>query len=42
MRVIRLALKCIWHSLKIPNDPFYTQDVNFWNMPVRKKEKQYQ
>ena len=38
IRIIRLALKSIWYSLKIPNDPFYTKDVNFWNIPIRKKK----
>jgi hypothetical protein len=39
IRIIRLALKSIWYSLKVPNDPFYTKNVNFWNIPIRKKKK---
>jgi hypothetical protein len=38
IRIIRLALKSIWYSLKVQNDPFYTKNVNFWNIPIRKKK----
>jgi len=39
IRIIGLALKSIWYSLKVPNDPFYTKNVNFWNIPIRKNKK---
>lgn len=41
IRLIKLSLKCIWHALTAPNDPFHNKEVNFWNMPVRKREKRF-
>jgi len=38
---MRLALKSVWYALIIPNDPYHEKKVNFWNMPVRKRERQY-
>jgi len=41
IRLIRFALKSVWFALTTPNDPYHTKEVNFWNMPVRKRERQY-
>lgn len=41
IRLVRLALKSVWYALTIPNDPLHEKEVNFWNMPVRKRQRQY-
>jgi len=41
IRLIRLVVKSVWYALTIPNDPYHEKEVNFWNMPVRKRERQY-
>jgi len=41
IRMIRLAIKCVWHALTTPNDPYHEKQVNFWNIPVRKRQRQY-
>ena len=42
IRLTRLALKSVWYALTIPNDPYHEKEVNFWNMPKRKKESERQ
>jgi hypothetical protein len=42
LRLVRLALKSVWYALTIPNDPYYEKKVNFWNMPIRKSERERQ
>jgi hypothetical protein len=39
IRLVRLSLKSVWYALTIPNDPHHEKEVNFWNMPLRKKRK---
>jgi hypothetical protein len=41
IRLIRLTIKSVWFALTIPNDPYHEKEVNFWNMPIRKREKQF-
>jgi len=41
IRLMRLVLKSVWYALTIPNDPYIQKKVNFWNMPVRKRERGY-
>jgi hypothetical protein len=41
IRFIRFSLKCVWYALTTPNDPYNEKKVNFWNMPIRKTERQY-
>jgi hypothetical protein len=41
IRLIRFTLKCIWYALTVPNDPNNNKKVNFWNIPIRKRERQY-
>ncbi|HET9747603.1 MAG TPA: hypothetical protein VFP97_17925 [Chitinophagaceae bacterium] len=41
IRAIRLAIKCVWYALTTPNDPYHEREVNFWNIPVRKRQRQY-
>ena len=41
IRLIRFTLKCVWFALTVPNDPRYEKKVNFWNMPIRKRQRQY-
>ena len=42
IRLTRLALKSLWYALTIPNDPYHEKEVNFWNMPKRKSERERQ
>ena len=42
IRLTRLALKSVWYALTIPNDPLHEKEVNFWNMPKRKKVSERQ
>ena len=41
IRLIRLTLKSVWHALTVPDDPYQEKEVNFWNMPIKKRERQY-
>jgi hypothetical protein len=41
IRLSRLALKSVWYALIIPNDPYHEKKVNFWNIPIRKRESEY-
>ncbi|HJS54484.1 MAG TPA: hypothetical protein VJ765_08075 [Chitinophagaceae bacterium] len=41
IRLTKLSLKSIWYALTLPNDPHHEKEVNFWNMPKRKRERQY-
>ena len=41
VRLIRLGLKSVWYALTTPNDPYNNKKVNFWNIPIKKREKQY-
>jgi hypothetical protein len=41
LRLIRLAIKSVWYALTTPNDPYHDKEVNFWNIPKRKRERQY-
>jgi hypothetical protein len=40
-RLVRLVIKSVWYALIIPNDPYHEKEVNFWNMPVKKRERHY-
>lgn len=41
IRSIRLAVKAVWHALATRNDPTQVHEVNFWNIPIRKNQRQY-
>lgn len=40
IRLVRLAIKCVWHALATLNDPAQQHEVNFWNIPIRKRQRQ--
>lgn len=42
LRKFRLAVKCVWQALTTPDDPRFKHEVNFWNIPVRKRHRQLQ
>lgn len=41
LRLIRFTIKCVWFALTTPNDPYHEKEVNFWNIPIRKRQRQY-
>jgi hypothetical protein len=41
IRAIRLVVKCVWYALTTPDDPRYEHEVNFWNIPIGKRRRQY-